>query len=274
MTNTRHNQATIDTPKMITNNLQHQKNKNHASSAARTVETKQIQQIRSAAHNEKSYQQKIKRNQLPKTKLRGWIHLVTTPLALANAILLLCFSVTAIQKIAMSVYLVAGLMLFGCSATYHLGNWSPQVKGVLRRLDHSNIFLLIAGTYTPLSVILLLPHQAALVLGIIWGGSLIGILMHVFWINSPRWLYVILYILLGWVAIWFLPAFWSNGSPAIVILLIAGGLAYTIGALCYAFRWPNPWPKYFGFHEFFHLGTVAGYACHAVAIWLSLFIVI
>lgn len=215
---------------------------------------------------------KISRDQLPKTKLRGWIHLVTTPLALANSIVLLVFTTSGMQAFATVLYLIAGLVLFGCSATYHIGNWSPRTKAILRRLDHANIFLLIAGTYTPTSVLLLPSTQAVVVLSIIWIGSLLGILMHVFWINSPRWLYVILYILLGWVAIWFLPTFWVNGSPAIVILLLVGGGAYTIGALFYAFRWPNPWPRYFGFHEFFHLGTVAGYACHAVAIWLALFV--
>lgn len=274
MTTKSENQSVIYTQMPQQNNRQ-QKSENSAEMAAHITHSSETTAAEAQLANTTSERHRLtrlQRKQLPKTKLRGWIHLVTTPLALANAIVLLCFSSTVSQILAMVVYLVAGLLLFGCSATYHLGNWSPRVKGVLRRLDHSNIFLLIAGTYTPLSVILLPPNQAALVLAIIWGGSIIGIFMHVFWINSPRWLYVILYILLGWVAFWFLPAFWSNGSPAIVVLLLAGGLAYTIGAMFYAFRWPNPWPRYFGFHEFFHLGTVAGYACHAVAIWLSLFI--
>ncbi|WP_353065171.1 PAQR family membrane homeostasis protein TrhA [Arcanobacterium hippocoleae] len=233
----------------------------HTSTASQHVQTQQKKNT------------KLHRSQLPKTKLRGWIHLISTPLSLANSIVLLVFAANGGQAFAAVLYLIAGLVLFGCSATYHIGNWNPRTKAILRRLDHSNIFLLIAGTYTPVSVMLLSPRDATIVLSIIWGGSLIGILMHVFWINSPRWLYVILYILLGWVAIWFLPTFWQNGSPAVVVLLIAGGAAYTIGALFYAFRWPNPWPQYFGFHEFFHLGTVAGYACHAVAIWLALFII-
>lgn len=205
-----------------------------------------------------------------KPKARGWIHLCATPLALANSILLFIFAAGTAPHVAIAIYGLAGLILFGCSATYHLGTWSPKVWGIFRRLDHSNIFLLIAGTYTPLSVLLLTPARARLVLSIVWIGAIVGMSMRVLWMNAPRALYVSLYIALGWVAIWFLPDFWRNGHPAVVWLLFAGGLAYTIGALCYAFRWPNPWPKYFGFHEFFHLGTVAGYACHAVAIWLAL----
>ncbi|WP_124054203.1 PAQR family membrane homeostasis protein TrhA [Arcanobacterium ihumii] len=207
---------------------------------------------------------------MPKTKARGWIHLFTTPLAVANSIVLLCFAPTSSVTWSFVVYGLAALALFGVSACYHIGNWTPRTKAILRRMDHANIFLLIAGTYTPLSVMLLATARAQLVLSIVWIGAILGIFMHIFWINAPRWLYVLLYILLGWVAVWFLPDFWNNGGPAIVWLLLAGGLAYTIGAICYAFRWPNPWPLSFGFHEFFHLGTVIGYACHAIAVWFAL----
>ncbi|MFC5370670.1 PAQR family membrane homeostasis protein TrhA [Arcanobacterium bovis] len=207
---------------------------------------------------------------IQKTRARGWIHLCTAPLAVANSIVLLCFSPNTAVATSIIVYGLAALALFGGSALYHIGNWQPKTKAILRRMDHANIFLLIAGTYTPLSGMLLEPGRAKLMLSIVWIGSALGILMHIFWLNAPRWLYVLLYILLGWVAVWFLPDFWNSGGPAIVWLLLAGGLAYTIGAICYAFRWPNPWPLHFGFHEFFHLGTVAGYACHAVAVWLAL----
>ena len=207
-----------------------------------------------------------------KTKLRGWIHLVTAPLTLANTVVLTVLAGSAAHRAGILIYGMAALLLFGISATYHIGNWPPAVKAVLRRADHANIFLLIAGTYTPLSVMLLTPRQAATVLAIVWGGTVAGIFMHIFWIEAPRWLYVTIYIALGWVAVWFLPSFWRNGNPAIVWLLVAGGMCYTVGALFYALRWPNPWPRYFGFHEFFHSGTVAGFACHAVAIWLALFV--
>lgn len=206
---------------------------------------------------------------LPKPAARGWIHAITAPLALANSIVLVVLAPTADVRAACVVFGLSAVFLFGNSAVYHLGRWSVKVHSVLRRIDHSNIFLLIAGTYTPLSVALLPPKTAALVLGIVWAGAIGGILLSVFRPTAPRWLYTPLYVALGWVAVWFLPDFWSAGSPAVVWLLIAGGLSYTLGALCYGLRWPNPWPRMWGFHEFFHTGTLFGYACHAVAVWLA-----
>lgn len=194
------------------------------------------------------------------------------PLALANGILLIIFAPGAAAKTACAIFLASGFLLFGHSSVYHLGNWGERVHGVLRRIDHANIFLLIAGTYTPLSVMLLPTSMATLVLGIVWSGAIVGTLVHIFRMNAPRWFLVTLYVALGWVAMWFLPNFWDTGGAAIVILLLAGGGAYTIGAMFYALRWPNPWPRWFGFHEFFHVGTVMGYACHSVAVWLAIFV--
>ncbi|MFY9262433.1 MAG: hemolysin III family protein [Actinomycetaceae bacterium] len=208
---------------------------------------------------------------MPKPKARGWLHVLTAPLALANGILLIVFAPGIPAKIGAAIFMVAAFLLFTNSGIYHLGNWSPKVTAVLRRIDHANIFLLIAGTYTPLSIMLLPFKPAVIVLSIVWGGAVVGSLMRIFWINAPRWLYVLLYIALGWVALWFLPAFWNNGTPAIVILVLAGGIAYTIGAMFYAFKWPNPWPRIWGFHEFFHVGTVIGFSCQAVAVWLTVF---
>lgn len=226
-----------------------------------------------AENNNATKSQKIPRAQLPKTTSRGWIHLITAPLSLANSIVLLCFAQNTLQAWSIVIYGLSALVLFSVSATYHIGKWSPKTKAILRRLDHANIFLLIAGTYTPISAMILPPAKAHLVLCVVWIGAFFGILMHIFWINAPRWLYVLLYIALGWVAIIFMRDFWIHGSAAIVWLLIAGGLAYTIGAVMYALRWPNPWPKHFGFHEFFHLGTVGGYVCHALSVWFALFLV-
>ncbi|MCI1675662.1 MAG: hemolysin III family protein [Ancrocorticia sp.] len=219
--------------------------------------------------SERIAQRKAWLESLPKPKARGWIHAITTPLALANSIVLLVLAPTPGLRVASLVYGISAVVLFGNSAIYHLGKWSVKVHSILRRIDHSNIFLLIAGTYTPLSVALLHGKTVALVLAIVWIGALAGILLSVFKPNAPRWLYTPLYIALGWVAIWFLPDFWASGSLAVVWLLIAGGVAYTLGAICYGFRWPNPWPGVWGFHEFFHLGTLIGYSCHAVSIWLA-----
>ena len=210
---------------------------------------------------------------VPKPKGRGWIHAITAPLALANSILLVIFAPDTAAKIACVIFGLSAVLLFGNSGLYHRGNWGAKVDGILRRIDHANIFLLIAGTYTPLSIMMLSPGRERLVLGIVWTGAIIGSLLHIFWINSPRWLYVPLYVALGWVAVWFLPDFWSAGNAAIVWLLIGGGIAYTVGALFYGMRWPNPWPRHFGFHEFFHVCTVLGYAAHSVAVWLTIFAV-
>lgn len=203
-----------------------------------------------------------------KPKLRGWIHAGTFPVALVAGIALIAFTPAPVRWTSV-VFALSGLVLFGCSAVYHRGTWSPVTAAVLRRLDHSNIFLLIAGTYTPLTWILLDRATAQVLLAVVWGGAITGILMRTLWLGAPRWLYVPLYVALGWVAVWFLPDFWRNGSPAIVWLVAAGGIAYTLGAAVYGFKRPDPSPRYFGFHEIFHVLTVIGFACHAVAVFLT-----
>ncbi|MBR5950822.1 MAG: hemolysin III family protein [Actinomycetaceae bacterium] len=239
------------------------------SSTAQTQVETQAQPVSSEEKTGRIAKRRAWLESLPKPKLRGWSHAVMAPLTLANSIVLVVLAPTVGLRAASVVFGASAVVLFGNSAVYHIGRWSVRVHSVLRRIDHSNIFLLIAGTYTPLSVALLDKGTAILVLSIVWGGSLAGILMSVFFPNAPRWLSTPLYVLLGWVAIWFLPDFWRAGGPAIVWLVIAGGIAYTIGAIFYGFRWPNPWPRVWGFHEFFHLGTVAGYVCQAVAVWLA-----
>ena len=143
------------------------------------------------------------------------------------------------------------------------------MSAVLQRVDHANIYLLIAGTYTPLSVALLDRGMTLLVLGIVWGGALAGIITSLAWRSAPRWLTTLFYILLGWVAIWFLPQFWMTGGPAIVWLLVSGGVVYTVGGVVYARRWPDPDPRWFGFHEIFHTCTVAAWACQCTACYLA-----
>lgn len=204
-----------------------------------------------------------------KPKLRGWIHAGTFPLALAAGIVLIVLAPPIAPKVASVVFAISSWLLFGTSAVYHLGNWRPGVKAGLRRWDHSNIFLIIAGTYTPLAVMLLPKSTATLLLVIVWSGALLGLAARMIWLSAPRWLYVPVYIALGWVAVWFLPEFWRSGGPAIVWLVAAGGLAYTLGAVVYGLKRPNPSPKYFGFHEIFHTFTVIGFACHFVAVMMA-----
>ena len=206
-----------------------------------------------------------------KPKLRGWIHAGTAPLALAACIVLTALAPGAGLKWACAAYLVCSLLLFANSGVYHIsnGHFPRAVSAVLQRFDHANIYLLIAGTYTPLSVALLDAGTARLVLGIVWGGAALGILQTVLWPTAPRWLGTLLYILLGWVALWFLPQFWVTGGPAIVWLLVAGGVVYTVGGVIYARKRPDPFPRWFGFHEIFHTCTVAAWACHCVACYLA-----
>ena len=208
----------------------------------------------------------------PKPHLRGWIHACTAPLALAACIVLTILAPTAGKSWACAAYLACSLLLFTNSGVYHIsnGHLSRRVSATLQSFDHSNIFLLIAGTYTPLSVALLSSRATALVLGIVWGGALLGIIKCLVWRSAPRWFSTVLYVALGWVAFWFLPQFWFAGGPAIVCLLVAGGLLYTIGGVIYVRQRPDPWPEWFGFHEIFHLCTVAGWACHCVACYLAI----
>ena len=206
-----------------------------------------------------------------KPRLRGWIHAGTAPLSLAASIVLVATAPTTVGRVTSAIFGFTAILLFGTSAIYHRGTWSPRVAAVLRRLDHTNIFLIIAGTYTPLSALLLESPTNRNLLIVVWSGALAGLLARVFWLGAPRWFYVPIYIALGWVAVWFLPEFTAAGGPAILWLVIAGGLAYTVGAVFYALKRPNPSPRWFGFHEIFHTLTVVGYSCHFVAVAIAVY---
>ena len=205
----------------------------------------------------------------PKPAMRGWIHAAATPLACAAGIVLICLAHGAGLKWACAVFMTCSLVLFGNSACYHLGDWPPKVTDVLRRIDHMNIFLLIAGTYTPVSFALEPFWRNSIIAGM-WTCTIVALIIHVIWINAPRWLYVLVYIIFGVSGVAFMGLFWVSPSagPAVVVLLASGGACYIAGAIVYALRKPDPWPKVFGFHEIFHSGTVAGYACHMVAIYM------
>lgn len=205
----------------------------------------------------------------PKPLMRGWIHAIAAPLSLAAGIVLICLAQGASLKWACAVFMTASLILFTNSACYHLGDWSPRVTDVLRRIDHVNIFLLIAGTYTPVSFALE-PFWRNVIIISMWACTAIAIVIHVIWINAPRWLYTVVYIIFGIYGLAYMVMFWNSpyAGPAVVALLCAGGACYILGAIVYALRKPDPWPRVFGFHEIFHCGTVAGYACHMVAIYM------
>ncbi|MGM7670839.1 PAQR family membrane homeostasis protein TrhA [Microbacterium sp. A93] len=195
---------------------------------------------------------------------RGWLHAGTFPIAIVAGIVLILLAEGAPAKWAAAVFMASSLLLFGISALYHRFNWSPKTKLTLKRIDHANIFLLIAGTYTPLAVNALLPDKGTLLLILVWSGTALGILFRVFWINAPRWLYVALYLVLGWAAVMYM-ADLLQANVAMMVLVCVGGLLYTGGAIVYAMKKPNPWPGHFGFHEIFHLCTVLAFLCHWTA---------
>jgi hemolysin III len=202
-----------------------------------------------------------------KPSWRGWIHAGTFPLAIVLGILLIASAHGAAAKVASSVFVLSSLLLFGISALYHRFNWRPGPRRLLKRLDHANIFLLIAGSYTPITV-LALPHdKAKLLLTLVWIGAGLGIAFNVFWIGSPRWLYVPLYLLLGYASLAFIVDFFT-ANAAMMSLILAGGVFYTIGAVIYGLKRPNPVPGVFGFHEIFHALTLFAFLCHWSAIYL------
>ena len=198
---------------------------------------------------------------------RGWIHAGTFPLAIAAGIVLICLANGPAAKASSAVFMATSLLLFGISAVYHRFNWKPSTLAIFRRIDHSNIFLLIAGTYTPLAVNALPFPKNVILLSIIWGGAVLGIAFRIFWLKAPRWLYVALYILLGWGAILYIGDLVA-ANVATMVLVLVGGLAYTTGALFYALKRPNPKRGVFGFHELFHACTVIAFLCHWTAILL------
>ncbi|GAA3003813.1 PAQR family membrane homeostasis protein TrhA [Microbacterium aurantiacum] len=195
---------------------------------------------------------------------RGWIHAGTFPVAIAAGIVLIALAQGPAAKWSSAVFMATSLLLFGNSALYHRFSWGPRTRATLKRIDHANILLLIAGTYTPIAVLALPPQQGVLLLSLVWGGALLGILFRVFWLHAPRWLYVALYLLLGWAAVMYLGDLF-RANPAMMILVAVGGLLYTAGAVVYALKRPNPWPGHFGFHEIFHVCTVLAFLCHWTA---------
>jgi hemolysin III len=199
-----------------------------------------------------------------KPKWRGWIHAGTFPVTIAAGIVLICLAEGAAAKWASAVFMLTSMLLFGNSALYHRFNWRPRTKVLLKRIDHANIFLLIAGTYTPLAILALPPDKGILLLCLVWGGALLGIGFRVFWITAPRWLYVPIYVALGWAAMMYIVDL-VNANVAMMVLVLVGGLLYTAGAVIYGLKRPNPVPGVFGFHEIFHTLTVLAFLCHWTA---------
>jgi len=204
-----------------------------------------------------------------KPRLRGVLHASMTLLVIAGGVALVLLSHTWGVRAACVVYTVCGLLLFGVSAVYHLGNWGVRPERVLQRIDHSDIFVFIAGTYTPLAVALLDGWSRVALLVLIWTCAVVGVALSVLHLKAPRWVTAGLYVAMGWIAVGWLPSMWMRGGPAIVILVLVGGVFYTVGAVIYAKKRPNPAPAWFGFHEIFHALTVVAAICHWIAIALA-----
>ena len=205
---------------------------------------------------------------LVKPKLRGWLHAGMTPVALVAGIILVGIAGSTKEKVSAAVFAGTAVLLFGTSAVYHRGTWSPRVGGFLRRFDHSNIFLIIAGTYTPFAL-LLPPDQARRMLLIVWGGAVLGVLFRVFWSGAPRWLYVPAYLMLGWVAVFYFGPLLQHAGAAVMTWVVIGGALYSLGAIVYGTKRPDLSPRWFGFHEVFHALTVVGYTCHYIAVSMA-----
>jgi hemolysin III len=207
--------------------------------------------------------------ELLKPHLRGWLHAVTFPLAVAAGLVLFALSPTDETRVGSAVFAVSAMLLFGCSALFHRGRWSPRTYDVLRRLDHANIFLLIAGTYTPFAVLLLDGTSQQLLLWLVWASALAGIAFRVLWLGAPRWMYVPVYVAMGWAAVFWLGDFARTAGAAVLTLIIVGGLLYSAGGLIYGLRRPNPLPRWFGFHEVFHSLTIIAFVTHYVGVSIA-----
>ena len=209
-----------------------------------------------------------------KPRLRGWLHAYAAVISVVTGATLV--SVTAALRngsasASTAIYSATITLLFGTSALYHRRDWSPRAHAVMKRLDHSMIFVFIAGTYTPLAVLTLPRNSAIAVLVAVWSGAAIGVALKTTWLSAPRWLSAPCYIALGWVAVFVMPDILHNGGVAAFVLIVAGGVIYTIGGVVYALKRPDPYPGTFGFHEVFHLCTLLAAACHYIAIWIAVF---
>lgn len=202
-----------------------------------------------------------------KPKLRGVSHEWAFFMSLGFGVALIVLAETPKATLAVAIYAVSLSALFGTSALYHRVNWRrPQVRQWMRRLDHSMIFFLIAGTYTPFALLVLNGTLAMAILVVVWIGAIAGAIVEMIWIDHPKWASALIYLSLGWVAVAAFPELWSAMGVGGTLLVAAGGLLYTAGAVVYAVQRPNPVPATFGYHEVFHLLVIAAAVAHFSAV--------
>lgn len=194
-----------------------------------------------------------------------------SPISLVAGLILITLANELRGRITLGIFTLTAVTLFTCSALYHRVAWNDRNRAIWRRIDHSNISILIAGTYTPFAVYLLEPSQTKVLLALAWGGALLSSLLRIFWLSAPRWLYVSGYIALGWAAVFYMPAFLDSAGVVIFGLILLGGVLYSAGGVIYALKKPNFSINWFGFHELFHALTAAAFICHFVAAILTVY---
>jgi hemolysin III len=205
---------------------------------------------------------------VPKPSLRGRLHQIAFIVWIPAGITLVALGRTALARVAAAIYSVSVLALYGVSASYHRLPWSPRARRWMRRLDHSTIFILIAGSYTPLGLLALHHAWRIAILATVWGVALVGILLKMIHLEKMDRIGMVLYIALGWTALIALPEIMRSLGPAPIVLLFTGGVLYTVGAIFFALHRPNLNPKVFGYHEMWHSMVIGGSACHYAMILL------
>ena len=201
-----------------------------------------------------------------KTRLRGVFHHYAFYVAVAAGTVLVALSDSGRELVATWIYAAALAAMFGVSALYHRVNWrSTRVRAWMRRLDHSTILLLIAGTYTPFALLAFEGTVADVILIAVWAGAALGLVLNLAWIDAPKALVTSVFLVLGWVGVVAIPELFAVGVAPAVLVFVGGGL-YTLGALAYALKRPNPVPAVFGYHEIFHLFVIGAAVAHFVAI--------
>jgi hemolysin III len=207
-----------------------------------------------------------------KPRLRGFLHTYAAAISIASGAALIVVAAAlrgGSAAATTSIYAATVTLLFGTSALYHRLTWSPRAHRIMKRLDHSMIFVFIAGTYTPIAALTLSRTAAIAVLVTVWTGALFGVALQTAWPHAPRWLTVPCYVALGWVAVFVLPQLLHNAGVAALVLLLVGGAVYTIGGVVYGLKRPNPWPRWFGFHEVFHSFTILAFVSHYVGVSMA-----
>jgi hemolysin III len=198
--------------------------------------------------------------------LRGWLHAGAFVAALVAGPLLISHAKTSWTAAALTVYVISIVALYGVSAGFHRIRWSLRGRRRMRRADHSTIFIAIAGSYTAVAALSLKGWAEILVLALVWGGAIGGITLRQLWLDAPKWAVALPYVVVGWSALFVLPQLYRGIGGAGFTLILIGGLFYTAGAVVYALKKPNPYPRVFGYHEIFHACTVVGGVMHFIAI--------